>query len=205
MGNKSNSNIFTEKKDEIKKMVQLFVRTGLIEDENIAEERIRKAKQRKQRRVYHNTELMLKQYRNLAWVLETFPEEISAELEKPFENIDTLLNDLDVGMAYGNRRIEQRLEGIIQARLIIDRINVAVDSLKRYAYQGKLLYKLIYYSYISPEKEALIEVANKLDISERHYYRLRSTAFRVISNTLWSSMDSNMNFWVEMLIILTTK
>ena len=35
----------------------LFVRTGLIEDENIAEERIRKAKQRKQRRVYHNTEL----------------------------------------------------------------------------------------------------------------------------------------------------
>ena len=205
MGKNTDNYIFTEKKDEIKKMVQLFVRTGLIEDENIAEERIRKAKQSNQRRVYHNTELMLKQYRNLAWVLETFPEEISDELEQPFENIDKLISRLDVEMAYGNRRLEHRLEGITQARLIIDRINVAVDSLKRYANQGELLYQLIYQSYISPERLIFTEVANRLDISERHYYRLRATAFKVISNRLWNSIDKNMNFWIEMLVILTTK
>ena len=108
-------------------------------------------------------------------------------------------------MAYGNRRLEHRLEGITQARLIIDRINVAVDSLKRYANQGELLYQLIYQSYISPERLIFTEVANRLDISERHYYRLRATAFKVISNRLWNSIDKNMNFWIEMLVILTTK
>ena len=50
MEKNSDTNIFAENKDEIKEMVQLFIRCGLIEDEAIAEEKIRKAKRNKNKR-----------------------------------------------------------------------------------------------------------------------------------------------------------
>ena len=87
MEKNSDTNIFAENKDEIKEMVQLFIRCGLIEDEAIAEEKIRKAKRNKNKRVYHNTKLMLEQYRKLAWVVKSFPDEISMELNEEFEEM----------------------------------------------------------------------------------------------------------------------
>ena len=124
MEKNSDTNIFAENKDEIKEMVQLFIRCGLIEDEAIAEEKIRKAKRNKNKRVYHNTKLMLEQYRKLAWVVKSFPDEISMELNEEFEEIDKLIERLDVEMAFGKKRIEQRVEGVAQARLILERINI---------------------------------------------------------------------------------
>ena len=107
MEKNSETNLFIEKKEEIKEMVQLFIRSGLIEDESIAEEKIRKAKRNKNKRVYHNTKLMMEQYRKLAWVVKSFPEEIAMELNEEFEQIDKLIERLDVEMAFGKKRLEQ--------------------------------------------------------------------------------------------------
>ena len=204
MEKNSDTNIFAENKDEIKEMVQLFIRCGLIEDEAIAEEKIRKAKRNKNKRVYHNTKLMLEQYRKLAWVVKSFPDEISMELNEEFEEIDKLIDRLYVEMAFGKKRIEQRVEGVAQARLILERINIAVNSLRKFHEDGELLYQVIYRSYIIPKRKPFLDVAGELNISESQFYRLRSKAFGLLSNRLWSAGNREFTFWIEMYLILTT-
>jgi len=204
MEKNSETNLFTEKKEEIKEMVQLFIRSGLIEDESIAEEKIRKAKRNKNKRVYHNTKLMMEQYRKLAWVVKSFPEEIAMELNEEFEQIDKLIERLDVEMAFGKKRLEQKVEGIAQARLILERINIAVNSLRKFHENGELLYQIMYRSYITPNKKAFLEIAADLSMSEPTYYRLRSKAFSLLSNRIWTGGNRELSFWIEMYLILTT-
>lgn len=204
MEKETKNNLFTEKKEEIKDMVQLFVRSGIIEDESIAEEKIRKAKRNKNKRLYHNTKLMMEQYRKLAWVVKSFPDEVAIELEEEFEHIDRLIGRLDAEIAFGKKRIEQRLEGVTQARLILERINIAVNALRMFDEEGELLYQIIYRSYISPKRKSFLEISNDLDLSETHYYRLRSKAFSLLSNRIWTGGNREFTFWIEMYLILTT-
>ena len=42
----------------------------------------------------------------------------------------------------------------------------------------------------------------ELDISPRHYYRLRSQAITILSIRLWSAPDKDVDFWFEMLTLL---
>ncbi len=58
----------TVKKDnETKsKLIDLFVSGGLIDDKSSSDKKIREARQQRQKKAYHNTEFLLKQYRNLS-------------------------------------------------------------------------------------------------------------------------------------------
>ena len=204
MEKETKSKLFAEKKEEINDMVQLFVRSGIIEDESIAEEKIRKAKRNKNKRLYHNTKLMMEQYRKLAWVVKSFPDEVAMELNEEFEQIDRLIERLDVEMSFGKNKVEQRIEGVTQARLILERINIAVNALRKFDEEGELLYQIIYRSYICSKRKSFLEISNELNISETHYYRLRSKAFSLLSNRIWTGGNREFTFWIEMYLILTT-
>lgn len=112
---------------------------------------MRSAKQEKTRNSYHNTLMLLQQYRTIVWMMECFPETIAEELERPFEGVDTLIQQMDVEMALGNRKLENRMEGIQKSRLLLDRVNEALTVLKKKPENGEKLYQLIYLTYISPE------------------------------------------------------
>ena len=51
-------------------------------------------------------------------MMECFPETIAEELERPFEGVDTLIQQMDVEMALGNRKLENRMEGVQKSRLL---------------------------------------------------------------------------------------
>ncbi len=151
---------------------------------------------------YHNTELLLKQYRNISWLVECFPDQIAEELDQPLEDVDKLIEKLDVEMAYGNRKIENRMEALQRTRLLLDRINEALTVLKKKPQIGERLYELIYETYIIPEKLTHVELLYRLNLSTRHYYRLKEEALNILSIRLWSSPKGEINFWLEMLAIL---
>lgn len=174
----------------------------MIGDMRIENEKARDAKQRKQQTAYHNTELLLKQYRNIAWMLECFPEQIAAELDEPFEDVDRLIDRLDVDMAFGNKKLENRLEGIEKTRLILDRVNEALTLLKKRPDDGERLYQLIYITYILPEKLSHVEILFRLNVSSRHYYRLREQAFEMLSTRLWAALKREIDFLIELITIL---
>lgn len=64
-----------------------------------------------------------------------------------------------------------------------------------------MLYNLIYLTYIVPEKLSPEELFFRLNISSRNYYRYRIQAINLLSLRLWSSPDSTVDLWLELLMI----
>ena len=184
---------------------EMLTKRGLIGDKRILNEKARDAQQQKNKMAYHNTLLLLKHYRTIAWMLECFPDTIAEELEQPFEGLDKIIERIDFERAYGNRKLENRLESIQKTRLMLDRVNEALTVLKRKPKDGEQLYQLIYLSYITEEKLTHVEILLRLAVSSRQYYRLRQDAINILSLRLWSAMTKEGDFWIEMLSLLENK
>lgn len=203
---KDNKSIYEQQENCIRLQSEAFItlltKRGILSDQQIDDEKIRSAKQEKQRNTYHNTLMLLKNYRTIAWMLECFPDNVAAELDRPFEELDHLIEHIDVEVSMGNKKLESRIESVQKSRILLDRVNEALTVLKKKPGNGDILYNLIYQSYITPEKLGLTDVLYRLDISPRHYYRLRSQAITILSIRLWAAPAKDVDFWLEMLTLL---
>lgn len=201
MSTKKN-NIATENELQPEVVLDMLAKRGLIAENATDPERIKKAKQKQKKQAYHNTELLLKHYRTMAWLLECMPNTIAAELDERFETVDELIGKLDVEMAYGNKKLESRLQNVQKTRLLLDRVNEALTVLKRKPGDGQRLYDLIYLTYITPEPLTHPELLYRLNTSSRQYYRWREQAINILSIRLWAAITKQGDFWLEMLTIL---
>ena len=201
MATKKN-NIATENELQPEVVLDMLAKRGLIAENATDPERIKKAKQKQKKQAYHNTELLLKHYRTMAWLLECMPNTIAAELDERFETVDELIGKLDVEMAYGNKKLESRLQNVQKTRLLLDRVNEALTVLKRKPGDGQRLYDLIYLTYITPEPLTHPELLYRLNTSSRQYYRWREQAINILSIRLWAAITKQGDFWLEMLTIL---
>lgn len=204
--NKNNISLYEQQEDRIRvqsdAFITLLTERGILGDHRIDDERIRNARQTKQKNTYHNTLMLLKNYRTIAWMLECFPDNVAEELDRPFENLDDLIDHIDVEMSMGNRKLESRIEGVRKSRILLDRVNEALTVLKKKPENGEILYNLIYQTFITPENLTLTDILYRLDISPRHYYRLRSQAITILSIRLWAAPAKDVDFWLEMLTLL---
>lgn len=187
-------------------VIGLLTNRGILPDAGIDDEKVREARKEKQKNTYHNTYhntmMLLQHYRTIVWLLECFPENVASELEKPFEGLDTLLEQVDLEVSWGNRKLESRLEGVKKSRLLLDRVNEALTVLKKKPENGERLYQLIYLTYIAPEKLSHHELLYRLDMSSRHYYRLRQQAVTILSIRLWAAPDSDVDVWLELVALI---
>ncbi len=183
-------------------MIGLLTDRGILPDTGIENEKVREARKEKRKNTYHNTLMLLQHYRTIVWLFECFPENVAGELEKPFEGVDTLLEQVDLEVSWGNRKLESRLEGIQKSRLLLDRVNEALTVLKKKPENGERLYKLIYLTYIAPERLSHNELLYRLDMSSRHYYRLRQQAITILSIRLWAAPDTEVDVWLDMLTLI---
>ena len=204
--NKNNISLYEQQEERIRvqsdAFITLLTERGILGDHRIDDERIRNARQTKQKNTYHNTLMLQMNYRTIAWMLECFPDNVAEELDRPFENLDELIDHIDVEMSMGNRKLESRIEGVRKSRLLLDRVNEALTVLKKKPENGEILYNLIYQTFITPENLSLTDILYRLDISPRHYYRLRSQAITILSIRLWSAPAKDVDFWLEMLTLL---
>ena len=184
--------------------ISLLTKRGILGDHKIDNDKIRKAQQEKNRKSYHNTQLLLQHYRNIAWLLECLPMDIAKELEEPYEDIDKLIDHMDLEVALGNRKLENRMEGIMRTRLLFDRVNEALTVLSHKPDNGKRLYDVIYHTYIRPDKLSHLELLDELRLSGRVYYRLRQQAITILSIRLWSAPSNEVDSWLEILTLLET-
>lgn len=173
---------------------------GVLADENATPQNV---EERKQKQAYHNTLLLLSNYRNILWQTESELETIAAELELPLQNLDAVLSRIDAEIGMENRRLEIRLERLAKTRQLLDRINDALSTLKRKPDNGQQLYDLIYMTYIADEKLVQADVLFRLNISRRHYYRLKEQAVSIISLRLWSAPSADLDLWLELVSMLS--
>ena len=182
-------------------ILQLLAKRGVLPDAKVTDDARRAAMQKRLRDSYHNTELLLKNYRDLAWMVECFPDAVAKELDQPFESVDELLNGIEISSTFGQRKMEKRLAGLEKTRLMLDRVNEALTVLKRKAENGQKMYDVIYLTFIAPEKLTNEELLYRLDTSCRTYYRLRNEAINLLSLRLWSSPDSTVDLWLDLMMI----
>lgn len=55
-------------------VIEMLTERGYLGNQEINDAKLRDARQEKQKAAYHNTLMLLKQYRNIAWMLECFPD-----------------------------------------------------------------------------------------------------------------------------------
>ena len=182
--------------------IELLTKRGILEDKTIKDASVREMKRIKKRSSYHNTLMLLKNYRTIAWMIECFPDTIEEELDRPFARTDELLDHLDIEICLGNKKLESRLAGVQRTRLLLDRVNEALTVLKKKPGNGEKLYDLIYATYIESEVLTHEQLLYRLDMSSRQYYRLREQAVSVLSVRLWSAPAKETDCWLEVLTIV---
>lgn len=182
--------------------ITLLTKRGILGDSRIDDAQKRAARQEKTKNCYHNTLMLLQHYRTLVWMLECFPETVAAELDRPFEGVDKLIEEVDVEVALGNKKIESRMQGMQKSRLLMDRLNEALTVLRKKPDNGERLYNLIYTTYIAPEALNHQEVLYRLNLSSRNFYRYRQQAISILSIRLWATAAPDVDFWLEMLTLL---
>ena len=183
-------------------IMDFLKRKGVVEDVKIDDEALRKAQKTKAQKAYHNTEVLLNQYRLVVWVLECIPGEMAAELLGPVKDIDHLAKKLDIEMSLENKRIESRVNAMMKTRYLVDRIHEALAILRKKPGNGEELYSIIYTPYIDPVERKHEEILAKLGMTTRTYYRLRRDAINLLSVRLWSAPSEEIAAWLEVLTIL---
>lgn len=182
--------------------VELLMRKGMLEDPKIDDEKIRKAKKTTVQKAYHNTEVLLEQYRLVVWVLECAPGEIAQELLIPVHDVDALAERIELETTLGSKRIENRVNTMMKTRFLVDRVQEALTVLRKKPGDGELLYSVLYATYIDPVKRKHEELLKALDLSSRTYYRLRREAITILSIRLWSAPSGDIDAWLEVLTLL---
>ena len=178
-------------------ILSTFSSLGLLSDSSSPEDTAKR--QELQKAAYHNTELLLKNYRNIIWQMECEVDQIAVELELPLRNLDAVLSRIDAHIGMEDKRLENKLDQLAQLRKLIDRVNDALTLLKKKPDNGQKLYDLIYLTFISEDKLSQNDILYRLDISRRHFYRLREQAIQVISLRLWSAPTRELEMWLKLL------
>lgn len=182
--------------------IKYLTNRGLLADETITDEKIRERKMAVNQRAYHNTKLLLENYRTIVWVMECFPDEVAMELDVPFNKLDALLDRVEMELSLGNRKLESRLQFITKSRILIDRMNEALSMLKKMPEGGERMYQVIRKTYIEKSCDTMYELYRDLHMSKRIYYKLRDQAITILSVRLWSAPEDDLATWLDVLAII---
>lgn len=182
-----------------KRFIDFLLNSGYLADPKIENQKVRAKRQEDNRKIYHNTQLMLQHYRDLAWVLEGIPSELKAELDIPFADLDALISRLYIELSLNNRRLESRLDALIKTRALVDRLNEAIGFLRTKPGDGELLYQIIYHTYIGKKTHGFYDLIELVGLSKSRYYTLRKRAITLIGVKLWSVPDEKLELWLEVL------
>ena len=144
--------IYQQQEEKIRSQSDVFLdlltKRGIITKETVDGEKLKTAQQKRRKAAYHNTELLLKNYRTFVWQLECRPGVIAEELDTPFDTIDEMIERLQLELVIGDRKREREFASIEKSRALIDRVNEALTVLKKKPENGRQLYELIYLTYI---------------------------------------------------------
>ena len=182
-----------------RRFLDFLKKGGYLSDPEVENPEVRAKKRADNRRIYHNTQLMLEHYRDLVWAMESIPNELKSELDIPLADLDALISRLDIELSLNNRRLESRLDALIKTRALVDRLNEAINFLKTKPDEGELMYQIIYYTFIGEKMNSVYDILNKIGIAKTRYYKLRKKAITMISVKLWTVPDIKLELWLELL------
>ena len=150
-------------------------------------------KTKREEYLYHNTEILLKRYREVVWSIEVSAAQAKMNLELELDcGLDELLKfSQTAGIDLSGTNIQEQLRTVERNRKMIKIIDQSAEMLKTRYGDGELYYWILYYTYLSPKQYKKIEDIIKLvaekteEISWKTYFDRRKKAIKVLSNILW--------------------
>lgn len=144
-------------------------------------------------KAFHNTGLLLKNYRDVVWSLEVAVHNINKNFYIEYGcGIDNFLDmAYDAGMELKGTYVEAHTKSIEKSRNMLRIIDNAVDLLRKKHKNGEIYYWILYYTYLSPQElsntdEIIEKLTNYLkDISRSTYFRKKNEAVLQLGRLLW--------------------
>lgn len=143
--------------------------------------------------LYHNTEVLLKRYRDVVWSIEVsaMQAEFNFEIEMGCKLDEFLGMSYAAGGDLSGTKIQEQMRILERNKNMLKMIDAAVDMLRKRQRNGELYYWILYYTYLSDKpckrvEETIQKVVDKTDfISEKTYFRCRKDAIEILSTILW--------------------
>ena len=176
--------------DEARQLMDYLISSGTIQNINIQNERIREVIRRRNAIAFHNTELLLRQYRDIAWQLEYAPYKIAEELDYRCDNLEEVIKAFDYEFITNNKSLEYRLEQLEHSVIMFKALNEALTILKLKPDHGELYYRILYLHYIDPEQKKVPDITEELGLRRSTYYALKKEAISSVSTRLWYYMPA---------------
>ena len=144
--------------------------------------------------LYHNTEVLLKKYRDVVWSIEVsaIQAEISFELQMDCKLEEYLELSYAAGGDFSGTNIQEQMRTMERNKKMLKMIETAMDILRRKQTNGELYYCVIYYTYMSEKAyKSIDEVIKKIDedmdefLSWKRYYKIKKEAIEILGTILW--------------------
>ena len=151
--------------------------------------------------LYHNTEVLLKKYRDVVWSIEVsaIQAQISFELEMDCKLEEFLEMSYAAGADLSGTNIQEQMRTLERNKKMLKIIESAVNALKTSCNLGDAYYWILYYTYLSEKPfKSTEDIVNKICdhigvyISHKTYYKYKKNAINKLSTILWgfTSKDS---------------
>ncbi len=141
----------------------------------------------------HNTKLLLKQYRKVAYAVKISEEELNLRMEMEH---GTKLSTLEVnaalaGMDLSNTKLENYTRSVVRSKNMLEIINNSLESVRQDPEHGELMYQILYLTYFSPQKprnrEQIIAILDRegFPLCTSTYHVYLNEAIKAIDKILW--------------------
>ena len=145
-------------------------------------------------KAYHNTELLLRKYRDVVWSIEVsaIQAQISFEIEMGCKLDEFLEMSYAAGADLAGTNIQEQMRTLERNKKMLKIIEAAVNMLKKKQGDGEVYYNIIYYTYMTkkPYKkveyiiEKVVSVTGE-GMSWKTYYAKKKRAIETLSTILW--------------------
>ena len=143
--------------------------------------------------LYHNTELLLKKYRDVVWSIEvsTLQTEMNFELEMDCSLGDFLEMSYEAGADLSRTQIQEQIRTMERNKKMLQIIDAAVKLLRKKQVNGEEYYWILYYTFLSDKPCRNVDmiiymVGEKTEpMSWKTYFKKRKQAIETLSTILW--------------------
>lgn len=141
----------------------------------------------------HNTKLLLKQYRRVAYAVKISEDELNLRVELEH---GTKLSTLEVnaalaGMDLSNTRLESYTRTIVRSKNMLEIITSALEAVRQDPDHGELMYQILYLTYFTPQKfrnrDYILAALDRagFPLSSTTYHVYLNAAIKAIDRILW--------------------
>jgi len=142
---------------------------------------------------YHDTERLLKTYRDVRWNLKLSTQRHRKDFEEEYGmSITEYLDDIyAAGIEFAGTKLEHHANSMKRTAQMLKLIDAAMYIIRENSSEGEMYYWILYYSYFSPHKlKNADEIVDRIQmhipyLTRDTYYRHRKRAIATLGSVLW--------------------